>query len=313
MRMYICFDACKRGFLARCRKVIGLDGCFFKGPTTGELICAMGRDGNNQMYPIAWVVVEKETNESWDWFCDLLFRDLYIGDGEGWVIISDQQKGLINAVENWVPQAEHWMCARHIYANWRKRFKDRILQKKFWRCAKAPCLNLFNYHKADLAKDAPAGAEAIMRTDPQHWSRAWFKLGSNCDSVDNMCESFNHSIVESRFLPIISMLEWIRCKVMVRIQVNWNKADRWTGQICPNILKKLNGFINESVLCHAIYNGSDSYEVSHREERFSVNLDTKTCSCRYWQLSGLPCPHAISAIHWKTSRLDDYIASCYSI
>ena len=30
-RMYVCFEACKKGFLAGCRQVIGLDGCFFKG------------------------------------------------------------------------------------------------------------------------------------------------------------------------------------------------------------------------------------------------------------------------------------------
>jgi hypothetical protein len=43
---------------------MGLDGCFFKGATNGELLCAIGRDANNQMYPIAWVVVEKETNDT---------------------------------------------------------------------------------------------------------------------------------------------------------------------------------------------------------------------------------------------------------
>ena len=30
-RFYMCFGAIKKGFLAGCRKVIGLDGCFFKG------------------------------------------------------------------------------------------------------------------------------------------------------------------------------------------------------------------------------------------------------------------------------------------
>jgi hypothetical protein len=64
MRFYVCFDACKKGFLARCMKVIGLDGCFFKGLTNGELLCALGRDANNQMYPIAWAVVERETKDS---------------------------------------------------------------------------------------------------------------------------------------------------------------------------------------------------------------------------------------------------------
>ena len=78
---------------------------------------------------------------------------------------------------------------------------------------------LFNLARARLAQFTPAGAQAIMNTHPQHWSRAWFRLGSNCDSVDNnICESFNKWIVESRFFPIITMLEAIRRKVMVRIQ-----------------------------------------------------------------------------------------------
>lgn len=91
-RIYICLDALKKGFKAGCRKVVGLDGCFFKGATNGELLCAIGRDANNQMYPIAWAVVAKENNEEWDWFLDLLSRDVEVGDGEGWVFISDQQK-----------------------------------------------------------------------------------------------------------------------------------------------------------------------------------------------------------------------------
>jgi hypothetical protein len=64
MRFYVCFDACKKGFLAGCRKVIGLGGCFFKGLTNGELLCALSRDANNLMYPTAWAVVERETNRS---------------------------------------------------------------------------------------------------------------------------------------------------------------------------------------------------------------------------------------------------------
>ena len=46
--------------------MLGLDGCFFKGATNGELLCAIGRDANSQIYPIAWAIVEKENNESWD-------------------------------------------------------------------------------------------------------------------------------------------------------------------------------------------------------------------------------------------------------
>jgi hypothetical protein len=74
-RFYVCFDACKRGFLSGCREVIGVDGCFFKGACNGELLCALGRDANNQIYPIAWAVVEKETEDSWLWFLGHLQKD----------------------------------------------------------------------------------------------------------------------------------------------------------------------------------------------------------------------------------------------
>ncbi|CAN6279164.1 unnamed protein product [Urochloa humidicola] len=80
-RVYICLDALRKGFLAGCRRVVGFECCFFKGASNGELLCAIGRDANNQMYPIAWAVVEKETNGSWGWFCDLFFKDLGVGDG----------------------------------------------------------------------------------------------------------------------------------------------------------------------------------------------------------------------------------------
>ena len=97
--------------------MIGLDGCWFKGANNGNLLYAIGRDANNQMYPIAWAVVDRENNNNWDWFCDLLSRDIQVGDGKDWVFISNQQKGILNAVQKWAPEAEHRNCARHIYAN----------------------------------------------------------------------------------------------------------------------------------------------------------------------------------------------------
>jgi transposase-like protein len=201
---------------------------------------------------VSWAIVEKENNDSWDWFWDLLFRDLGVGEGDDWVLISDQQKGILTAVQKSAPNAEHRNCARHIYANWRKKHKKKEWQKNFWACGKAPCVTLFNLAKARLAQHTPAGAKAIMNTYPHRWSRAWFRLGSNCDSVDNnMCETFNKWIVQARFFLIITMLEIIRRKVMVRIQSNRSKALSW------NTMRKLNFYITLSGVCHAICNGQD--------------------------------------------------------
>lgn len=56
-RLYMCLDGCKKSFL-KCRRIIGLDGCFLKGYYGGQLLAAVGRDPNDQMLPIALAVVE---------------------------------------------------------------------------------------------------------------------------------------------------------------------------------------------------------------------------------------------------------------
>ena len=91
-RLYVCFKPVVEGFKVGCRRVIGLDGCFLKTITKGLLFSAVGKYGNDQMYPIAWAVVEGENENSWKWFIKLLMDSLEIVDGSGWTIIRDQQK-----------------------------------------------------------------------------------------------------------------------------------------------------------------------------------------------------------------------------
>ena len=90
----MCFKAIKEGWMIGCRRVIGLDGSFLKGPCQGELLTAIGRDSNNQVYPIAWAVVEIENKDNWRWFLNLLCADLRLQRGGCLTVISDQHKVL---------------------------------------------------------------------------------------------------------------------------------------------------------------------------------------------------------------------------
>jgi hypothetical protein len=40
-RLYLSLAAMKRGFLVGCHPIIGLDGCFLKGPHKGQLLAAI--------------------------------------------------------------------------------------------------------------------------------------------------------------------------------------------------------------------------------------------------------------------------------
>ena len=89
-RLYISFDCLKKGLLKGCRKILGLNGYFLKGQVKGEVLAAVGRDGNNQIFPVAWSVVNTENIVNWRWFITLLKNDLNLDDGSGWTIITDQ-------------------------------------------------------------------------------------------------------------------------------------------------------------------------------------------------------------------------------
>lgn len=91
-RIYLCYHALKEGWKAGCRPILGLDGCFLKTVCGGQLLSAVGRDGNNNMFPVAYAVVEGENADSLKWFVQILQTDLCLGNGYGYTIISDQQK-----------------------------------------------------------------------------------------------------------------------------------------------------------------------------------------------------------------------------
>ena len=90
--MFICFDAVKKGWKAGCRPIIGVNGCFLKGVCKGQLLAAIGLDADDQMYPIAWAVVDKENKVNWRWFLEWLAKELELVDGSFITMISDMQK-----------------------------------------------------------------------------------------------------------------------------------------------------------------------------------------------------------------------------
>jgi hypothetical protein len=47
-----------------------------------------------------------------------------------------------------------------------------------------------------------------------------------------------------------------------------------------------------------------------------VNLEKKTCSCRQWQISGLPCIHAlyfITSLRGPAGEIDQYVDEYYFV
>ncbi|KAK8672724.1 hypothetical protein V6N13_111088 [Hibiscus sabdariffa] len=290
-RFYVCFGALKEGFKRYCRPVIGVDGCFLKGSLKGEILSAA---------------------ESWAWFLNHLKDDLNLANGDNLTLLSDMQKGLLEEVSMCLPHVEHRYCARHMYANWKKDHKGGDLQLLFWNCCKATTQPLFQKHADKIGKLKPKAYADLMVRDPSHWSKAFFSTRSKCDAIDNnFSEAFNSAIIGARFKSIISMFEDIRHYVMHRLVEHKKKSISWRGEICPRIAKKLEEHKVRSSFCHVTWNGADGYEVMHHEDSFVVDVKGWKCTCRVWDLTGIPCLHAICVILYREESLENYVLHLY--
>ncbi|XP_052625692.1 uncharacterized protein LOC128132781 [Lactuca sativa] len=312
-RFYICFKALSVSWKRGCRRVIGLDGCFLKGQVKGELLTAIGRDANNQVYPIAWAVVDVENKSNWTWFLELLSGDLDLIDGSGLVVISDQHKGLLQSVKDVLPHVEHRQCARHIYANFRKAYTGLEFKKLFWAAAMSCVDGDFKRHM-DKIKKLNAGAyEHLMSKEPETWCRAYMSTGYACEAMENgISECFNSIIVDARKKPLITMLEEIRIYIMDRFAHMIEENTIWNTRICPAVLKKMKLFGKNMRFWLIIHSQQHVFEARRGCDSYMVDLDGRHCTCRLWDLAGIPCVHAIATINYIHQTPDEYIDVMFS-
>ncbi|KAK4395700.1 hypothetical protein Sango_1724300 [Sesamum angolense] len=192
--------------------------------------------------------VSVENRDAWEWFLRLLKHDLGIERESNFTFMSDKQK--------------------------EASFTGLAYKKALWMAARATTTTEFDVMMKQICKLNIKFGEWMNDKPPSQWSMSYFNPYPKCDILlNNLCESFNASILEAREKQIYSMLEWIREFLMTRLQQNRDRA----------------------------------------ASRCAVDLQRHTCSCRRWDLSGIPCKHAMSAINSQRLDAEDFIAECYSV
>ncbi|GJR89964.1 mutator type transposase [Tanacetum coccineum] len=89
---------------------------------------------------------------------------------------------------------------------------------------------------------------------------------ANCDLlINNICEVFNRQFLDARDSPVITALEYVKEYLMKSIV----------------IVPKVN---------------------DGRQNQVVVNLANRSCSCRKWEVSGIPCKHVVACIFNMTDN-----------
>lgn len=81
-KFYVWFVACKKGWRAKCKPIIGIDGYFSKHICKKKLLCTVGRDENNQNVS-NYLEVGSEGNKK---YMKVVFKTLSqrLGIGKWW-------------------------------------------------------------------------------------------------------------------------------------------------------------------------------------------------------------------------------------
>ncbi|KAL2930291.1 Tyrosine-protein kinase JAK1 [Bienertia sinuspersici] len=188
-----------------------------------------------------------------------------------------------------------------------------LYRRAFWKVAKSTTEADWKRNMELFAALSIPAAKDLLNRNYKKWVRAYLTTTSCCDSIDNnMNEVFNAYILQSRHKPIITMLEDIREGLMERMHKKRDFIANKDISICPRIQAKLEKSKLDARGWSAFWDGHFCYGVREgaTQVRYVVSLLERTCSCYAWQLSGVPCNHAVAAI-WKAQEHPEHYVSNY--
>ncbi|KAK4391754.1 hypothetical protein Sango_1953200 [Sesamum angolense] len=175
-------------------------------------LAAIGLDGNNGLFPVAFAIAESECKESWGFFFENLSIMLSgFSCDKPWTFMSDRQKGLVETINEIVPNAVNRRCARHIYANFRGQFAGAALKRYFWQAARSYNVAGFNFALHKIKELKPAAYDWLLKIPAEMWSRHAFDERLKNDHVtNNISESFNHWVGDLRSKPVLTLVDGLR-------------------------------------------------------------------------------------------------------
>ncbi|XP_075473495.1 uncharacterized protein LOC142504537 [Primulina tabacum] len=201
-RLFICFHACLVGFISGCRPLLFLDGTHIKNKYKGFLLGVVAKDANDDVFTLAYAIVDAENDSNWEWFCYQLKHVLasqYIMIFRSYIFFSDRHPGLIKAIQTVFPGIHHSYCLRHLVDNFVKQVLRRypLHNKKHWssglkKAAYTPSRHEFSQHIKSIIDSMPLAHEFLVSVPSENWANSMF-VGERWGVINNnIVESWNN-------------------------------------------------------------------------------------------------------------------------
>ena len=291
--LFISYGQSIRGFYAGIRKVIVVDGTFLKSKYKGVLLVATTLDGNSNLYPIAFGVVDSENDRSWEWFMRQL--NVVIADDQSLAFVSDRNASIAKALAEVYPHSHHEICIHHLLNNVVTYFKGKGVAGLVAKASKA-------YRVADFKKIftaifgiSPEIGNYLIEADVSKWARCQFPGYRYDVRTTNPAESINSALRSPREFPVIPLLDSIREMMTRWFFKRRTLSFKHTQPLTIAVEKKIDRRIEKGKKFLVSPIGDDRFLVQGDTFECLVDLVRRTCSCRKFDLMKIPCRHAIKA------------------
>lgn len=226
--MFIAFSASIHGFRFM-RKVVVVDGTFLQGKYKGTLLIATTQDGNFNIFPIAFAIVDTENDESWEWFFTQLHR--VIPDDEELAVISDRHGSISRAIAKVYPLASRGVCTYHLRKNVLLKFRGKEAYRLVKKAASAYRVLDFNLIFAQIQALDPELHTYLVKADVRLWTRVHFPGSRYNFTTSNIAESINQVLSHARGYPIVELVDAARSML-----TRWFAARRKKASLMKTVL-----------------------------------------------------------------------------
>ncbi|RYR38489.1 hypothetical protein Ahy_A09g043539 isoform C [Arachis hypogaea] len=208
-KLFWTFPPCMEAF-RHCKPLINIDGTHLYGKYGGTLLIAIAQDGNSNILPVAFALVEGENAESWTFFLSHLRQQ--VTPQPGLLVISDSHNGIKAALEapdgGWLPpSAYRAFCIRHVAANFALTFKGKDAQRLLVNAAYAKTEVEFDYWVDILRSEDPVMCEWANRIDYSLWTQHRDEGRRFGHMTTNISKCVNSILKGVRNLPVSSLVK----------------------------------------------------------------------------------------------------------
>ncbi|XP_047340744.1 uncharacterized protein LOC124944521 [Impatiens glandulifera] len=308
--MFMSLGVSIRGFKSCCRPVLCIDSSFLKHTVEGKLLVAIALDANEQLYPVAFGVVDSENNNSWLYFMQKL-REA-IGSVPDLVFVSDIHSSIINALSVIFPEADHGACTYHIKMNIMDKFKTDHCHTEFDLASRAYTDSKFNRHFDRIRANDPRIAVYLEEIGLERWSRAFFSGKRYNQLTSNYAENFNSQSRNGLQYSITILIDYLRFTIQEWFNNRREKSSNHTERLSQYFEKILREQVDNAKFYNVQLINHFEFYVHDSESNFKVDFKSKTCSCRVFDVSGFPCTHALAAALNQNLDVYDFCSRYYS-